>query len=65
MKSSIEVKGSTNNGQFKIDGKLVNTTTLQTCGECKESPTKESGASTLHAGVVGVLLGSIALAFMS
>jgi len=45
---------------FKIDGKVVDTTTLQTCGGCKES-----GASTLHAGVVGVLLGSIALAFMS
>merc|ERR1719491_1994775 len=60
--TSNSIKGDTNNGQFKIDGELVDTTTLLTCGGCKEL---DSGASTLHAGVVGVLLGSIALAFMS
>jgi len=56
-----------NEKSFKIDGEVVDTTTLQSCTEgCNgnESP-KESGASKLHAGVVGVLLGSIALAFMS
>jgi len=51
------------NGIFKIDGEVVNTKNLQNCAKgCNGS---ESGASKLHAGVVGVLLGSIALAFMS
>lgn len=50
------------NGLFKIDGEVVNTKNLQNCAKgCNGS---ESGASKLHAGVVGVLLGSIALAFM-
>jgi len=48
------------NSTISIGGEVVNMSTLKNC-------TQEicSGASKLHAGVVGVLLGSIALAFMS
>ena len=63
----IKIGGTINSDGEVVGGEVVNTTTLQSCTEgCNgnESP-KESGASKLHAGVVGVLLGSIALAFMS
>jgi len=59
----IKIGGTINSDGEVVGGEVVNTTSLQICAKgCNGS---ESGAPKLHAGVVGVLLGSIALAFMS